>query len=100
MELCTIFSNIIQNAVEELKRQEKKEKYIKVIVKQGRHFVSVKVANSSDYMWNEKNETRKKDKRNHGFGLENVKEAIGRNGGEISFLADGKEVSVEVILPL
>lgn len=102
VEFCTIFSNVIQNAVEEIHRQNGNKKYIKVKVQQGKQYLSIIVKNSSKLIWNEtdkKLSTSKVDKKNHGIGLENVRETVKKNGGRFELSGDGKEVTATIILP-
>lgn len=46
--LCTIFGNLIQNAVEELERFPVKKRYIKVHMKTGRKYVEILFYNTTD----------------------------------------------------
>lgn len=101
VEFCKIFSNIIQNAVEETNRQEGKRRYIRVKIQQGNDCLSVTVKNSSNLVWEGERKlvTSKNDKINHGIGLENVTETVMHNHGNFEFNGNGKEVTATVILP-
>ncbi|MBO5372891.1 MAG: GHKL domain-containing protein [Lachnospiraceae bacterium] len=99
MDFCTIFSNLIKNAVEEVKKQKEENRYIKVHIRQGKQNLSITIINSSQKVLDkEMVKTSKKDKRNHGIGLKNVKAVIEKNGGIFKLYGDGKEVTAEVIL--
>lgn len=100
VDLCIIFSNLIQNAIEEINKQEDKEKILSIEVKQGDFYTSIKIANSTTFILNESEVpvTQKKDRKNHGIGLKNVRETIERNGGKLELMADGKVFSAIVIL--
>lgn len=102
MDFCTIVSNILQNAVEEVKRQKEDNRYIKVKLQEGEQYFSINIKNSSKFVWQgteKKIETVKKDKKNHGIGLENARETIRKNHGSLKLSGDGKEVTAIVILP-
>ena len=102
VDFCTVFSNVIQNSVEEIKRQQGKHCYLKVKIQQGSQYLSLEVKNSSKLVWNKndiKLTTAKKDKKNHGLGLENIRETVAKNGGRFEFSGDGREVTAKIILP-
>ena len=80
--LCTIFSNILSNALEATIEAEKK--WISVVCKYTEDNILVEVKNTFDnnnIARNGKLRTHKKDANNHGFGLENVKESISKYDG-------------------
>lgn len=100
VDFCIIFSNLICNAIEEIKRMDNDDVFLEVEVKQGEFFTSIKIANSSNMILG-KSEipvSKKKDKRNHGIGLKNVKETVERNEGSLELLADGQVFSAVVTL--
>ncbi len=103
MELCTIFSNLMKNAVEEVKRQEIGEKYLKININVKSKYLKIEIINSIE----QKNRPRggglpktvKNDKDNHGFGMRNVKETVEKNGGEFRWLQSETDFWVIVLLP-
>lgn len=100
VDLCTIFSNLIQNAVEELKRQEGDERFFSLEIRQGRENTSITIRNSAE-IWVNRNEalkTDKEDKRNHGIGLKNVEEMVKHYSGEFSWEANGEEFKAAVLM--
>ena len=63
----------------------------------------IEIRNSSDKrieQGQEKLRTGKKDKKNHGIGMKNVKRIIKRYGGEIVWKSDGKEFKVTVSMKI
>lgn len=83
-DLCIIFSNLLSNALEA--EQESGGDTILVTCKHTVEDIVISVENDSVGKRIEKNgrlETSKKDKYNHGFGLENVRECVKRNEGEL-----------------
>ena len=100
VDLCTIFSNLIQNAVEELKRQEGDKRFFSLEIRQGRENTSITIRNSAE-IWVNRNEalkTDKEDKRNHGIGLKNVEEMVKHYSGEFSWEANGEEFKAAVLM--
>ena len=104
VDFCTIFSNLIENAVEEINRQDIKKKYIKIYIRQGKEYCTIEIRNSLEMIDESKKvtigETSKSDKRNHGIGLKNIKEAIEKNGGVLKIEKQGGEFFVSVSLKM
>lgn len=86
VDFCTIFSNLIENAVEEINRQSVKKKYIKMYIRQGKEYCTIEIRNSLEAADKNKKiiigRTNKSNKRNHGMGLINIKETVEKNKGE------------------
>lgn len=81
-DLCTIFSNVLSNAIEAT--VESTNKWMSVDCRYTDDNIIVVVKNSFDntnQVRNGKANTHKKDINNHGFGLENVKESIKKYNG-------------------
>ena len=103
VDFCTIFSNLLSNAVEEVKRTSCIKPYIKIEIKTGKVYLMITIRNSSTVLIEdcEKNIiTKKQDPQNHGIGLRNVRETVCRNNGRFSLEGNGEEVSAKVILNL
>ena len=101
VDLCTIFSNLIQNAAEELKG--KKEDYFALEIEQGQDNTRITIRNSTDLLLAKDNQeltSSKQDKKNHGIGLKNVKQIVEKYNGDISWSADGKEFRVIVTMKI
>ena len=103
VDLCTIFSNLIQNAAEELGRLEEKEKFFMMEIMQGKENTRITICNSTDLSLKGENEglrSSKKDREKHGMGLRNVKDTVEKYGGEILWSADGKEFKAIVTMKI
>ncbi len=104
MELCIIFSNLIQNSVEELNRQNVESKYFKLGIHCGRDFVKIEILNSASFkeysLHNELPKTNKSDYKNHGIGLNNAKETVEKNGGTFEIATSTNQFKVKIILPV
>lgn len=73
-DLCTIFANIFQNALEELNKQEN-NRYFELEIKQNDKEYIFNISNSIRENVNtlDFSKTTKKDTQNHGLGIENIK---------------------------
>lgn len=104
LELCTIFSNLIKNSVEELKKPGEGRKYLEVKVNSGQQAFQIEVSNSISKQLEETKEnlpkTTKKDKKNHGIGLRNVKDTIEKNHGTFQWNREESGFKTVVTLPL
>ncbi len=102
MDLCTILSNTITNAIEACREPELKE--TKTIG------ITVGTKNDTIYMLVENpvrmavdlnllgKGTTKSEKKNHGFGVRNILEAVERNHGHVRFNNTEGKFQVEIIL--
>lgn len=104
-DMCTIFSNLIKNAVEAIQSCGQQKGFFSVEIDEGDKFAKVRIKNSmkSDNLDLDKEgkfRTTKADKKNHGMGILNVKEAIQLNGGNLQFYVAEKQFCSQVILPM
>ncbi|EGT0014175.1 GHKL domain-containing protein [Clostridium perfringens] len=88
LDLCIILGNLIDNAIEACEKinNKKIQKVIQVSSRVYLNQIYIKVINSKNNKLKKHNckfLTSKKDKKNHGIGLENVKESVYKNDGEI-----------------
>lgn len=109
-DLCIIISNIIDNALNEChlvkKENSEAECLIQLKARKVKGFLSILCENSvrksqeellrSQVTW----ETTKKDKKNHGIGIKNIKRVVQEYGGETSFHVESGMFSVSIIIPI
>lgn len=101
MTLCTIYSNLLQNAVEELSKRGE-NKFLRVNFNQDSEVTRISIQNSLSEESKGKKElfnSQKADKKNHGLGMRNVCEAVESCDGSIHFSREDSVVSVVVVLP-
>ncbi len=109
-DLCAVFANALDNAIEACMRQGGSEKKIRLecCVKKGMFVLSVKnpLEKELETMSGSGNEkrflpnTEKKDKKNHGFGLRSIQEVAHRHGGELELKAENGEFELFVYFPI
>ena len=101
VSLCSIYTNLLKNAIEELTRINAGTKLLKVEFMQGTQFLSIEIRNSLSGDSAKKSnllETEKEDKRNHGIGLKNVKRTVKEYGGEFETRIEKDVFIARVIL--
>lgn len=100
MDLCTIFSNALNNAIEACRKvEENTEKLIEVEFKKFNNYLYISIENPVSTELNIVNgrlQTDKKDKSRHGFGTVNMKKAVEKNGGEIEWVQDKGKCRVNI----
>ncbi len=106
-EVCTIFSNIFQNAIEEIMEHPTENAEIIIAVQKGKEYVEYNIKNSLftmiDKKYINKNglpRSNKSDKKNHGIGMGNVKKAVERNNGKFEWYQEKEYFGVSIILPI
>jgi hypothetical protein len=100
MDLCTIFSNLFQNATEELAQQQ--AGWFRLQINQGKEFAEIIVKNSVSLKIVLQDDgfpkTKKTDSRNHGLGLRNVKVIVDKNDGNFLILSHENYFEVRIQL--
>ncbi len=102
MDLCTIFSNLLINAIEAVMEiEDYNKRIINIQIKLLDNNIVAYISNSVSEkinIVNNKLVTKKKDKGQHGYGSLNVEECIERYNGSISYSCDGEYFKVEILL--
>ncbi len=101
-DLCTIFSNVVKNAVEAcLKLDNEIEKRIDISVNIYKNNIGILIINPIKEEVTVKNGkllTSKKDKEWHGFGIENMKRAVKKYEGDIQFKSQDGKFMTDILL--
>lgn len=103
-EICSLFGNIVDNAVtavSHLKDEEKRT--INILVRTRGNFLSIHEENyfkgelraSADGF-----ETTKKDKEHHGFGLKSIRMITENHHGNMSVTAENGVFNINILIPL
>ena len=97
-DLCTIFSNVLSNALEATLETE--EKYISVECGYTEKSIIIIVKNSFDAQTKSGNaqwKTRKGNTDYHGYGLENIKDSVERYNGVFDIETDGNMFNLKIL---
>ena len=103
MDICSIFGNALDNAIESvLKTEEKEKRLIHVTVSRVKSFVMIRIGNyyeaelcvsDGDYI------TTKKDKKSHGYGIKSIKYTVGLYDGVVNINADNHWFELKMLIP-
>lgn len=78
MDLCVVFGNALDNAIEACERIEHGEKRIECFLIQKDYALFCKIVNTAPFGTENNFSTQKDDVINHGFGLENIKTVLAK----------------------
>lgn len=99
VDLCTIMANILDNAIESCQRVYQGEKWIQVAIRRVNDMVFIKVENAVGELPAKKGrylKSSKKDKKFHGFGIQNIQAAVEKYNGEFRYHYDEKHFEVMI----
>lgn len=103
IDICTIFSNIIDNAIESSENDNINEKFINISSYQKKEFYIFKCINNKSHDILKKNkaiQTSKKEFHRHGYGLKNIKSTIEKYNGSLDIDYNDNEFILSFIIPL
>ena len=95
-DICTILVNAMDNAVEACEQMNNENKWIHVSIGMVQDYLHLVVSNSCEGVAELK--TRKHDRHNHGFGLENLQESVGKNDGKVKVNVEQGRFEVDVLV--
>ena len=103
-DLCTILSNLLDNAIEAANLQQKERTpKVSLTIRRINHFIVIKISNPFTGQLETDPETGllitgKADKQKHGWGLESVKSAVQKYNGTLKYCHTDGIFSVTVLL--
>lgn len=98
-ELCTLFSNLLSNAVEAVERVVGEKRIdVNISVFQGK--LVLDIGNSCDAVQSSKSRprTNKKDSINHGLGLKNVEEVVHKHKGLLEYETEPGWFQISIVI--
>ena len=103
MDICTIFGNALDNAIEyEEKIKDKKKRLIRVAVYSQNRFIMIRVENYCEVRLAEEDslpETTKKNKEYHGYGLKSIRTTAEKYGGSMTVRTKDDWFYLRVLIP-
>lgn len=97
-DLCVIFGNALDNAIEACERTKRADAVIDVDIAYNANVLFCKIINTSPLPEENKRKTAKTDKFNHGFGLENIKTALSKYHSEPAITHIGDTFTLSFIV--
>lgn len=101
-ELCSLFGNLLDNAIEATSKCATAKREVRVKVRRQMDMLCVFVENPYDTLQRSNSgtgfATMKKDKKNHGLGLKQVERIIGKYRGNLSIRTENNVFAVAVLL--
>ena len=104
VDICAIFCNLIDNAIEAVMKMEREERFISLKVSMVGNMLYIAIYNPSldlPKVIDEDNIiTSKGDKLNHGFGLKSVRMTVNNHGGEMKVYTEENTFHVTILIPV
>ena len=104
MDLCSIFGNALDNAIEHvILIPDPEKRLIHLTVSAQKGFVFIKIENYCEAEISKNEEdlitTTKKDSKNHGFGLKSIRTAVEKYDGSVVFEVQQNWFELKILLP-
>ena len=103
MDICSVFGNALDNAIESAMRiRDKEKRLIHVTVSQLNDFVMIRIENyyEDELKTDGKNYvTTKRDKRHHGWGIKSIKYTADRYDGAVYINTDNNWFDIKIAIP-
>ena len=104
MDICSIFGNALDNAIEcELKIQEKEKRLIHVTVSKQKQFLILRFENYCEETLQYQEGTpitTKKEKEFHGYGLKSIQYTVNKYDGAVSMNLEDNWFELKVLIPI
>ena len=99
LDLCTIFYNLLLNAVEALDNEKDKDVNVKIKFMETAMMVSISNYCSKKLLMENGEWISNKSEQGHGYGIRNVKKCVEKNGGTYMAEFENNYFVTEIILP-
>jgi len=103
-DICTVFGNCLDNAVQSVSTiEEKDRRLIHIEVTEQKNFAMIVIENTCENIVEFENgmpKTSNKDKKNHGFGTKSILKVVQDYGGSVVFDQTNDWFSIKILLPL
>lgn len=104
MDICGIFANALDNALEAAS-QTKPDAWVNMEIKRTEKFFIIRIQNSVketvdvQALMNSDGYSSKNDREHHGFGLSNIKATVGKYDGMLKAESEGGEFILSIMIP-
>lgn len=104
MDLCSIFGNALDNAIEStIQLEEREKRLIHVVVCRQKQFVAIRIENyfGGTLEFEEGMPvTTKKDKAYHGFGVRSIRSSVENYGGTMTISTEQGWFELKILIPI
>ena len=104
MDICSIFGNALDNAIEcEMKIPEKEKRLIHVTVSRQKAFLILRFENYCEEEVKYQGEalaTTKKDKKYHGYGMKSIRYTVNKYGGAVTIDTKENWFDLKILIPI
>ena len=104
MDICSIFGNALDNAIEcEMKIPEKEKRLIHVTVSRQKAFLILRFENYCEeeiHYQGESIATTKKDKKYHGYGMKSIRYTVNKYGGAVTIDTKKNWFDLKILIPI
>ena len=94
-EFCSLFGNLLDNAIEGCRTVAKDKRYIIIRTQRVASMLNIYIENSYD-----ENAERAERPGEHGFGLPRIKSVAEKHSGVVTIDYDGHKFAVDILIPL
>ncbi len=104
MDVCSIFANALDNAIEAAEKTSS-DAWVDLKIKRNDKFAIIKISNSAatkvnvEKLFMTSGYTSKKDTEHHGFGLSNIRRTVEDYDGLIKAESDDESFSLSIMIP-
>ena len=95
-DMVTILGNAVDNAIEACQKINSEDRWIEVKFGLHQEYLNIIIKNSTNGRVTKS--TQKKDRTYHGFGLNNIKDCVERNQGNVNIYVRKKEFEINIIV--
>lgn len=103
MDICSIFGNALDNAIESvMKTSDREKRLIHVTVSQVKSFIMIRIENYYEgelRIYNGDFLTTKEDDKSHGYGIKSIKYTVARYDGVVSINAENNWFELKILIP-
>lgn len=104
MDICAIFGNALDNAIESVKTiEDENKRIVRVTVFARKGFLIMRFINYYDHeiiFQNDIPQTTKSNTHNHGYGIKSIKKSVEKYNGNLSITSENKWFIVSILIPL
>ena len=104
IDICAVFANLLDNAIEACDKVLAEKRYIRMSIKKTEYQQIITIKNSTGHKVdcsvfdNEGRFSTKSDGSSHGYGMKNVNKALQKNGAMMEMGCDDTEFTVNIVI--